>query len=205
MKIVKSTEEKLVIRREESTSTFELICLAVGVNVLVTLCFIAISENFPPLRNESFTISIAIGWLLVHSLFPEDEINSSYLLTVIFGSIPFLGVASLSVAALSLLQFPQIASLTFDKSKNLLTIKYSKILFWHPSTQYALDQIIESQLASKEIFIGTSAGVTSIPVVQLARRRRNGKIVWKTVLAGANKQDTVYQINEFLSRPLKQC
>lgn len=202
MRILESTEEQLVIRREEPTSAFELVCLALGVNVLVTICFVAISENLPSLSYESFAISLAIGWLLVHLLFPGNKINSGYLFTVIFASIPFLGVALLSLTAVGLLQFPQIASLTFDKSRNLLTIKYSKILFWHPSVQYPLNQIVEATLASKQIFIGTSAGVASVQVVQLVRRRQDGKIVRKDILIGV-KQDTVYQINKFLSRPLR--
>ncbi|NDJ25529.1 hypothetical protein GS682_28610 [Nostoc sp. B(2019)] len=202
MKIVESTEEQLVIRREEPTSAFELVCLALGVNVLVTICFVAISENLPPLSHESFAISLAIGWLLVHLLFPGNKTNPGYLFTVTFASIPFLGVALLSLTAVGLLQFPQIASLTFDKNRKLLTIKYSKILLWYPSVQYPLNQIVEATLASKQIFIGASAGVASVQVVQLARRRKDGKIVRKDILTGV-KQDTVYQINKFLSRPLK--
>ncbi|MGJ5629900.1 hypothetical protein [Nostoc sp. CALU 1950] len=203
MKIVESTEEQLVIRREEPTSAFELVCLALGVNVLVTICFVAISENLPPLNDKSFAISFAIGWLLVHLLFPGNKKNLGYLFTVTFASIPSLGVAFLlSLTAVGLLQFPQIASLTFDKSRKLLTIKYSKILLWYPSVQYPLNQIVEATLASKQIFVGASAGVASVQVVQLARRRQDGKIVRKDILTGV-QQDTVYQINKFLSRPLK--
>ncbi|MEA5605517.1 hypothetical protein [Nostoc sp. UHCC 0252] len=202
MKIVESTEERLVIRREELTSAFELVCLALGVNVLVTICFVAISENLSLSNDESFAISFAIGWLLVHLLFPGNKRNLGYLFTVTFASIPLLGVALLSLTAIGLLQFPQIASLTFDKSRKLLTIKYSKILLWYPSVQYPLNQIVEATLASKQIFIGATAGVAYVQVVQLARRRQDGKIVRKDILAGV-KQDTVYQINKFLSRPLK--
>lgn len=202
MKILESTEEQLVIRREEPTSPFELVCLALGVNLLVTLCFVAISKNLLLPSRESFVISFAIGWLLVHALFSGDKASSGYFFTVTFASIPFLGVALLSLTAVGLLQFPQTASLTFNKTRNLLTIKYAKILFWHPSVQYPLNQIVEAKLTSKEIFIGTSAGVASVPVVQLARRKQNGKIVWKEILTGV-KQDTVHQINQFLSRSLK--
>lgn len=200
IKIVESTEDRLVIKREELTSDFELVCLALGVNVLVTLCFVAISKNLTSLRHESFPISFAIGWLLVHLLFPGNKRSASYALTVILGSIPFLGVALLSLAAISLLQFPQIASVTFDRGRNLLTIKYSKILFWHLSVQYPLNQIVEATLVTKTIFIGTSAGVSSVRVVQLARRRQDGKIFRKDILTSVN-QDIVYQINKFLFHP----
>jgi hypothetical protein len=199
MKILEATEERLVIKREKLNS-FELVCLALAVNVLVTICFVAISENLPSLRPESFALSFAIGCLLVHSLFSANKRDGGYLFTVIFGSIPCLGVALLALAPIALLQLPQIASLTFDRSKNLLTIKHSRILFWHPLIQYPLNQIIEVTLATKKIFVGTSAGVTSVQVVQLVRRRQDGKIVRKDILAGV-KQDMVYQINKFLYHP----
>lgn len=202
MKIVESTEDRLVIQREEPTSDFELVCLAVGVNVLVTICFVAISENLPSLRHESFALSFAIGWLLVHLLFPGNKRNTGYALTVIFGSIPFLGVALLSLVAISLLQFSQVASLTFDRGRNILTIKHSRILFWHPSIQYPLNQIVGATLVTKKIFIGSSAGVASVEVVQLTRRRQDGKIFRKDILTGV-KHDIVYQINKFLCHPFE--
>ena len=201
MKVLEFTEERLVIKCKELTCEFELMCLAVGVNVLVTICFVAISKNFPLLRYAPFALSFAIGWLLVHLLFPGNKRNAGYLFITIFGSIPFLGVALLSGMVLGLLQFPQTASLTFDKGRNLLTIKHSKILFWHPSIQYPLNQIIEATLVTKSIFIGSSAGVAPLQVVQLARRRQDGKIFRKDILAGVN-QDVVYQINKFLCHPL---
>jgi hypothetical protein len=203
MKILESTERRLVIEFENFI--YELTCLALWVSTLVTLCFFAILENLPSFISDSLRLSFArilsfaMGWLLIHLLFPGNRRNADYWLTVISGSIPILGVGISSFLALSLLQFPQTAFLTFDKDENLLIVKKNKILFWHPVTQYPLDEIIEFTRTTKTVY--TSANpVLPISVVQLARRRQNGgRILHKDIVGGTDaNQSLVDQINRFL-------
>lgn len=203
MKVLESTKERLVIGREEYTSAFELVWLALWINALITTCFVVISENLPSLRHSPFGISFIIGWLLSHFLFPENkkEKASTYWFVVAFGSIPFLGVSLLPFVAICIfvaeLQFPNRISLIFDKDKNLLTIK-SKFLLWYPTVRYALDEILGTIVVTNNYYVG-SMTMRPVEVVQMTRRRRDGKILQKNILYGADaNHGMTHRINRFL-------
>jgi hypothetical protein len=177
----------------------ERLCLAIWVNIFVTICFEATLKISPALRYRSWILFFAIGWLLVHLLYPGNKRNADYWFTAILGSIPIVGVSLSSFTALSLLQFPQTASLTFDKDEKFLIVKTSfKILFWQPVIQYPLDEIIGFTLSSKTVY--TSANpVLPVSVVCLARRRQNGKILHKEIVGGVDaNQSLVDRMNTFL-------
>jgi ABC-type thiamine transport system substrate-binding protein len=122
---------------------------------------------------------------------------------VAFGSIPFLGIGMLLLTILVAfcvltvaLQFPT-KLLVFDKTKNLLIIK-SKFLLWYPTTQYALNEIVEVAFVAKSIY--GSMTVSPIDVVRLTRRKQNGKTSQEDILYGVDaNHGVVHQINRFLN------
>jgi hypothetical protein len=197
MRILESTQRRLAIGFEHSST--ENLCLAMWVNIFVTIYFKALLNISPAFKYHFWILSFAIGWLLIHLLYPGNKRTAGYWFTGILGSIPILGVALSSFTVLSLLQFPQTASLTFDKDENFLIVKTSfKILFWQPVIQYPLDEIIGFTLSTKTVY--TSANpVLPVSVVCLARRRQNGRIRHKEIVGGADaNQSLIDRINTFL-------
>lgn len=125
------------------------------------------------------------------------------LLKIAFCSIPFLGVGMLAltifVAFCVLTTRHQLPKkfLVFDKNKNLLIIK-SKFLLWYPTSQYALNEIVEVALVTKNIYVG-SMTVRPMDYIQLTRRRQNGRISQENILCGLDaNHGAVHQINRFL-------
>jgi hypothetical protein len=122
---------------------------------------------------------------------------------VAFGSIPFLGMGMLAFTifvALFVLtvrhQFPK-KFLVFDTNKNRLIIK-SKFLLWYPTSQYALNEIVEVALVTRNIYVG-SMTVRPVDFIQLTRRRQNGRISQEDILCGLDaNHGVVHQINRFL-------
>jgi hypothetical protein len=198
MKILESTERRLVLEIENDIFC-KLVYLSLWVNALVTICFVAISENSPALRYVFLILFSTVGWLLIYFLLPKKARDNDYLFEIIFFAIPILGFGVLlMIAVVSICITPQIASLTFDKDENLLTIKKVKILSWYPVTQYPLDEIIEVTLGKKYVHTSAMNGVVR-PIAWLSRRRKNGRILQKNILANANANHSVVnQINKFL-------
>lgn len=123
--------------------------------------------------------------------------------TVAFCSILFLGIGMLIfntfVAFYVLTKRSQLPRnfLVFDKNRNLLIVE-SKFLLWHPTSQYALDEIMNIALVTRKIYVGTTT-VVPMEFVQLTRRRRNGRISQEDILCGLDaNHSVVHQINRFL-------
>lgn len=88
--------------------------------------------------------------------------------------------------------------LIFDKNKNLLIIK-SKFFLWYPTSQYALDKIVNVALVTRRIYVG-STGSMPVEFIQLTRRRQNGRISQENILCGLDtNHSVVHQINRFLA------
>lgn len=201
MRIVEFTKNRLVIEREHSTSASELLALALAVNVIVSI-YIWVITSLPStiIDNYSFYIGLAVSWLLVHLLFTGKRISVSYGFVVIAGASSFIGFVILLLCWLHTLSLSEPVSLIFDKNVNLLTIKKAKIFLWYPTIQYPFNEIIGTRVQTQRFATGATTG-TIMSVLDLVRRKQNGKIVHKDILVGAN---CVFasDIDKFLDAPI---
>ncbi len=204
MKIIESTDERLIIAKEKSViQSRELGNLRLVVNLLLTICFIPIWVNleWPDEQTDRlntsfmlyFVITLALGVYLCH----RNKIDDIFLyLSLLMESVPIFGIFFLIAYAIS--STSQVVCITFDKNKNLLTIKKFKFLFGARSTQYPLNEIIEARLG--ETVSGYGMYMVTIDAVMITRkRRRDGKILFLSeVASGENCSYLVQEINRFL-------
>lgn len=195
MRILESTERRLVIERE-TLDNFNLLWLPMLVNIAVSVCFFQLSTRLNLSLYHSLILSCTIGWLFIHLLFPRNKRSSSYWWAVIFGAVPFLGCGLLSLAAINSLNRPEFVLLTLDRDRNSLVIERPKILLWTFSTRYPLNQI-ERALVALESDYGSAYGVVQVPTLLLRVRQENGRVRHKKILFGFC-DDIAFEINRFL-------
>lgn len=194
MRILESTERRLVIERE-TLDNFNLLWLPVLVNIVVSVCFFQLSKRLN--LYYSLILSCTIGWLFIHLLFPRNKGSSSYWWAVICGAVPFLGCGLLSLAAIDSLNRPEFALLTLDRDRDSLVIERPKILLWTFSTRYPLNQIDGASVVLESHYAGSAYGVVQLPALLLLVKQRNGRVRCKKILTGFS-DDIAFEINRFL-------
>jgi hypothetical protein len=201
MKILEFTDERLRIGNEKSViQAVELANLQLVVNLLLTICFVPIWVNLnywsteTDRLNTSFLLYFAIALTLVVCLCYRNKIDDDFLyLSLPIHSVPIVGIFFLIIYTIAVP--PQVACITFDKNKNLLTIKKFKFLFWDRSIQYPLTDILAANLVKESVCTGTC--YAEVDAVRITRRR-DGKICSFGVFSGSNAGSIVPAINTFL-------
>jgi hypothetical protein len=203
MKILESTDERLVIGHETSfVDHKKLMNLQLLVNVLLTLCFLPIWINLycstqRDWINKSFVFYFIISSILV-SVFYSGRKGGDYLFSLICFSIPIVGVSSFALAAHSLSQIRASECLTFDRNSNFLIVKEFKFLFWNRSIEYPLNELLAASLSTISVYT-PSMNFINVDTVRMARRRRrDGKVVVFGVASGSDAKFLVQKINTFL-------
>ena len=202
MKILESTDERLVIGHETSfVDHKKLTNLQLLVNVFLTLCFLPIWMNLyhstqRDWTSKSFVLYFIISSILV-SVFYSGIKAGDYLCSLIFFSIPILGVLCLATVVFSRVEIADSECLTFDKNLNFLTVKKFKFLFWNRSIQYPLNELITASRSTMSVYVPSH--VINVDTVQMVRRRRrDGKVVVFGVAYGSDANFLVQKINTFL-------
>jgi hypothetical protein len=203
MKILESTDERLVIGTETYViDSQKLTNLQLLVNVFLTICFLPIWMNLDRFTQRDWAIASWIFYFIISSIlvsvFYSGRKEEYDLFSLIFYSIPIMGVGTLAIVIGGLSQIYQSECLTFDKNKKVLIIKKFKFLFWNRSIQYLLSDLIEARLSKKFVSTGATTG-TNIDIVEIARKRRSdGKVVIFDVASGHDANFLVGKINTFL-------
>jgi hypothetical protein len=203
MKILESTDERLVIGHETSfVDHKKLMNLQLLVNVFLTVCFLPIWINLDRYTqrdwtSKSFIFYFIISLMLVFVFYSGIK-EGDYLFNLIFFSIPILGVSSLAMVAFSLVETSDSECLTFDKNLNFLTVKKFKFLFWNRSIKYPLNELLAASLSTMSVYV-PSMNIINVDTVRMARRRRrDGKVVVFGVACGSDANFLVQKINTFL-------
>jgi hypothetical protein len=200
MKILESTDERLIIRNETSViEIIELTNLQLVVNLLLTICFLSIWVNSnwstqTDRLNTSFKLYFAITSILTFCLCYRNKIDNIFLfLSLLLYSIPIVGISFLIIVVMVIP--PQVAYVTLDKNKNILITKKFKFLFWDRSIQYPLTDILEANLGKEAVCTGTY--YAEVDTVRITRRR-DGRTSSFGLFSGSNASSIVPAINAFL-------
>jgi hypothetical protein len=203
MKILESTDERLVIGHETSfVDRQKLTNLQLLVNVFLTACFLPIWMNLDRYTqkdwiSKSFMLYFIISFILA-SVFYSGTKEGDYLFNLIVYSIPIFGVFCLAMVIPSSFEIADSECLVFDKTLNFLTVKKFKFLFWNRSIQYPLNELLTASRSTTSVYV-PSMNFINVDTVRMARRRgTDGKVVVFGVASGSDADFLVQKINTFL-------